>query len=70
MGRSAVPAPARNLTRVVKSRQSLIEEVVPVANASESLTFSETVVLRWAAKAFLFGLLVGSAAAINALFIA
>lgn len=41
-----------------------------MANPSESFTFSETVVLRWAAKAFLFGLFLGSVAAINALFIA
>ena len=41
-----------------------------MATSSESSTFSETVVLRWAAKAFLFGLLLGSVAAINALFIA
>jgi hypothetical protein len=41
-----------------------------VANSSESLQFPETVVLRWAAKAFLFGLFLGSIAAINALFVA
>jgi hypothetical protein len=41
-----------------------------VATSSESLTLSDTVVLRWAAKAFLFGLFLGSVAAINALFVA
>jgi hypothetical protein len=40
-----------------------------VANSSASLSVPETVVLRWAAKAFLFGLFLGSVAAINALFI-
>ena len=40
-----------------------------MAKSSESLNFPESVVLRWAAKAFLFGLFLGSVAAINALFI-
>jgi hypothetical protein len=39
------------------------------ASSASSSTLSETVVLRWAAKAFLFGLFFGSVAAVNALFV-
>jgi hypothetical protein len=39
-----------------------------MANASHSLTgFPESTVLRWALKAFLAGLFLGAAAAVNAL---